>query len=134
MKVCIKENEFNPSFISIYGEERAKELCYTIFEVPQGYEDCAFKDFDSNGFNIELYNKRKQGYENQNKLEELANWFDKDYPKYVQMFTRREALGKTDVIKDEFRNRVGENAYHNLIELYEEAEIVAGEIRELRKN
>jgi hypothetical protein len=48
------------------------------------------------------------------------------------MFTRRTALGIEDIIEDEFRNRVGENAYHNLIELYEEAEIVAKEIRELR--
>ena len=71
---------------------------------------------------------------NQNKIAELDNWFKTDYLKYEQMFTRREALGKTDIIEDEFRNRVGENAYHSLIELYEEAEIVASEIRELRKN
>lgn len=71
---------------------------------------------------------------NQNKINQLDNWFTTDYLKYEQMFTRREALGKTDVIEDEFRNRVGENAYHNLIELYEEAEIVAKEIRELKES
>ena len=59
----------------------------------------------------------------------LTNWFKTDYTTYVQMFTRREALGKTDVIEDEFRNKT----YHNLIELYEEAELVASEIRGLRK-
>ena len=68
----------------------------------------------------------------QSKITKLDNWFEKDYRKYCEMFTRREALGIEDVIEDEFRNRVGENAYHNLIELYEEAEIVAKEIRELR--
>lgn len=71
--------------------------------------------------------------ENNNKISELDNWFKTDYLKYEQMFTRREKLGIADVIEDEFRNRVGENAYHNLIELYEEAELVAEEIRELRK-
>ena len=65
-------------------------------------------------------------------IEKLDTWFKEKYSMYEQMFTRRKALGIEDVIEDEFRNRVGENAYHNLIELYEEAEIVAKEIRELR--
>ena len=129
MKVCIKGNEFNPSFISMYGKEKAIEQGYTIFEVPQGYEDCAFEDFDSNGFNVKLYNKRKQGYKNQNNLAELTNWFKTDYTTYEQMFVRRKTLGIEDTIVDEFRNKT----YHNLIELYEEAEVVAKEIRELRK-
>ena len=63
------------------------------------------------------------------RLSELLYWFDKDYPRYEQMFTRRKTLGIEDTIVDEFRNKT----YHNLIELYEEAEVVAGEIRELRK-
>lgn len=129
MKICIKENEFNPSFVSMYGEEKAKLEGYTIIEVPKGYEDCAFEDFDSNGFNVELYNKRKQGYENQNKLDDLTNWFDKDYPKYEQMLVRRKTLGIEDTIEDEFRGKT----YHNIIKLYEEAEVVASEIRELRE-
>ena len=128
MKISIKDDEFNPSFISMYGEEKAKELGYTIFEVPQGYEDCAFEDFDNNGFNIELYNKRKHRYENQDKLAELTNWFKTDYATYEQMLVRRKTLGIEDTIVDEFRNKT----YHNLIELYEEAEVVAKEIRELR--
>ena len=130
MKICIKENEFNPSFISMYGEEKAKELGYAIFEVPQGYEDCAFEDFDNNGFNIELYNKRKQSYSNQQKLSELKNWFNNDYTTYEQMLVRRKTLGIEDTIVDEFRNKT----YHNLIELYEESEKVAKEIKELRRN
>lgn len=63
-------------------------------------------------------------------ISRLVLWFDQYYPKYEQMFTRRKALGKTDVIEDEFRNKT----YHNLIELYEEAEVVAGEIRELKES
>lgn len=59
----------------------------------------------------------------------LTNWFDTIYPKYEQMFNRRKTLAIEDTIVDEFRNKT----YHNLIELYEEAEVVAGEIRELRK-
>ena len=39
MKICIKGNEFNPSFIALYGEEKAIEQGYTIFEVSQGYEE-----------------------------------------------------------------------------------------------
>ena len=71
MKICIKENEFNPSFIGLYGEKKAIEQGYSIIEVQQGYEDCSFDDFDKNGFNIELYNKRKQSYKSQNKIAEL---------------------------------------------------------------
>ena len=66
---------------------------------------------------------------NQNKILELDNWFKNDYATYEQMFTRRKTLGIEDTIVDEFRNKT----YHNLIELYEEAEVVAKEIRELRK-
>ena len=84
MKVCMKENEFNTNYHEVFGEEKAIEDGYTIFDVPQGCEDCSFKDFDSNGFNIELYNKRKQGYANQEKLAELTNWFNTTYRYKVQ--------------------------------------------------
>lgn len=60
MFICIKGNEFNPSFISMYGKEKAIEDGYTIFDIPEGYEDCAFSDFDNNRFNIKKYNTRKQ--------------------------------------------------------------------------
>ena len=66
---------------------------------------------------------------NQIKLVELDNWFKTDYATYEQMLVRRKTLGIEDTIVDEFRNKT----YHNLIELYEEAEVVAKEIRELRK-
>lgn len=67
---------------------------------------------------------------NQNKILELDNWFKTQYREYNEMLTRRKELGIEDTIVDEFRNKT----YHNLIELYEEAEVVAKEIRELRKN
>lgn len=76
MKVCIKNNEFNPSFISMYGEEKAKTDGYTIYEVPTGYENCVFEDFDDNGFNIQKYNARKQKEENQKRIPEIQSRLD----------------------------------------------------------
>lgn len=67
--------------------------------------------------------------ENEQKLINLTNWFKTDYATYEQMLTRRKTLGIEDTIVDVFRNKT----YHNIIELYTEAEVVAGEIRELRE-
>ena len=86
MKVCIRNNEFNPSYISIHGEEMARKNKYTIFDVPQGYEDCAFEDFDENGFNVNLYNSRQNKYVKQHRLSELLqNLAEWDYKgqKYI---------------------------------------------------
>ena len=58
-KVCIKGNEFNTNYHIIYSVDKALENGYSVFEVPNGYENCCFEDFDNNGFNIELYNARK---------------------------------------------------------------------------
>jgi hypothetical protein len=132
-KVCVKNEEFNWNYHEVFGEEKAIADGYKIIEIPDGYENCVFEDFDDNGFNVELYNNRKQGNINEIKILQLDNWFKNNYTMYEQMFTRRKVLGIEDVIEDEFRNRVGENAYHNLIELYEEAEVVAGEIRVLKE-
>ena len=126
MKVCIKGKEFNPSFIAIYGEEKAIEQGYTIFEVPQGCEDCSFEDFDKNGFNVELYNKRKQSYSNKQKLAELTNWFDNYFDKQLN-----QSLWQDDftVSHDDYFNK----DYANIDELKAQAKIVRNEIRELRK-
>ena len=129
MKICIKGKKYNPDFIEMYGEEKAILEGYTIFEVPDEYSDCAFEDFDNNGFNVELYNKRKQSYKNQEKIAELDNWFKTQYREYTEMLTRRKELSIEDTIVDEFRNKT----YHNIIELYTEAEVVASEIRQLRE-
>lgn len=130
MKVCIKENELNWNYHLVYGEEKAIEDGYKIIEIPDGYENCAFEDFDDNGFNVELYNNRKQGNINEIKILELDNWFKTDYAKYEQMFNRRHFLAIEDVIVDEFRGKT----YHNLGELYREGEHVAKEIRELKES
>ena len=127
MKICIKGNEFNPSFISMYGEEKAKELGYTIFEVFQGYEDCAFEDFDNSGFNIKLYNSRKQNYINQEKLRELTNWFDNYFDKQL---TQSQWQDDFTVSHDDYFNK----DYANIDELKAQAKIVRDEIRQLRQN
>ena len=58
-KVCIKGNEFNVNYHIVYSVDKALENGYSVFEVPDGYEDCCCEDFENNGFNIELYNERK---------------------------------------------------------------------------
>ena len=45
------------------------------------------------------------------------------------MLVRRAYLNIDDEIHDDFRNKT----YHNAMELYREAEVVAGEIRRLRE-
>ena len=125
MKICIKENEFNPNFISMYGEEKAIEQGYTIFEVPQGYEDCEFKDFDSNGFNVELYNNRKKKLENQNKLAELINWFDNYFDKQLVQSQWQDDFV---VSHDNYFNK----DYANIDELKAQAKIVRDEIKRLK--
>lgn len=128
MKVCIKEDELNWNYHLIYGEEEAIKDGYEIIEIPDGYEDCAFEDFNENGFNVKLYNQRKQKETNAVKIRELDNWFKADYAKYEQMLTRRGYLNIQDKIVDTVRNKT----YTNLTELYTEAEIVAEEIRNLK--
>jgi hypothetical protein len=59
-KVCVKNGEFNWNYHEVYGEKKAIEDGYEIIDIPDGYEDCVIEDFDSNGFNIEKYNARKQ--------------------------------------------------------------------------
>lgn len=79
---------------------------------------------------VAVDHKPTQDELNQIKLRELDNWFKIQYREYNEMLTRRKELGIEDTIVDEFRNKT----YHNIIELYTEAEVVAKEIRELRKN
>lgn len=65
---------------------------------------------------------------NQQKIAELKQWFETDYRTYCEMLTRRQALDIDDKIVDQFRNKT----YTNLTELYQEAEVVAQEIKDLR--
>lgn len=99
MKICIKDREFNPSFISMYGEDKAREQGYTIFEVPEGYEDCAFEDFDKNGFNIELYSARKLREQNQHKVIEAYEYLNStDY--IDNKFTEALVTNNTDLLEE----------------------------------
>lgn len=63
MKICIKENEFNPSLLyqKWCSEEMAIEMGYTIVEVDEKYADCCFDDFNEDlTFSVDKYSARKQ--------------------------------------------------------------------------
>lgn len=79
------------------------------------------KQFDESGNIIDYVDVGLQ-------ISKLDNWFKIDYATYEQMLVRRKTLGIEDTIVDNFRNKT----YHNIVELYTEAEVVAKEIRELR--
>lgn len=125
MKVCIKGNEFNPSYIYMYGEDKAREQKYTIFEVSDGYEDCAFEDFDTNGFNVELYNARKLKEQNQHKVLEYQQWFDNYFDKQLN-----QSLWQNDFVPshDDYFNK----NYTDIEELKQQAEFVRQEIKRLK--
>ena len=59
MKVCLTNELINKGVHILYGEEKAKEMGYIIVEVPEGYEDCTFEDFDNFVFSVDKYNTRK---------------------------------------------------------------------------
>ena len=96
MKICIKGSEFNPSLVYNLGEQYAIDNGYSIFEVPEGCEDCAFEDFDENGFNVEKYNERKSKEVNYinfvKEKQELLQWFE-EYDNQVKQYQRCQRLG-----------------------------------------
>jgi hypothetical protein len=72
---------------------------------------------------------RQNEFKWNNELMELDNWFKNNYTMYEQMLVRRKTLGIEDEIFDEFRNKT----YKSVLQLYNEAEVVAGEIRVLKE-
>lgn len=128
MRVGIKITEDEVSLDTLNPR---KEFGYTIIELDDKYADCEPLDFnlETLEFDVEKYEVRKQKANNAVTIEELDNWFKNDYATYEQMLIRRKTLGIEDTIVDEFRGKT----YHNIIELYEEAEVVAKEIRCLRE-
>jgi hypothetical protein len=71
MKICIKENEFNPSLLyqDWCTEEKALQMGYTIVNIDDKYSDCHFEDFNEDlTFSLEKYQVRKQK-ENENDYE-----------------------------------------------------------------
>ena len=93
---------------------------YKVIDKP--YKPAEYED-------IQVYILYTQKELKQNKINQLDNWFKNDYTTYEQMLVRRSYLNLDDEIVDNFRNKT----YHDLFELYTEAEVVAGEIRELRE-
>ena len=124
-KVCIKGNEFNTNYHLVYSEEKAIQNGYSVFEVPEGYEDCCREDFDNNGFNIELYNNRKSKEQNKITLRELEDWFDNYFDKQLN-----QSLWQDDftVSHDEYFNV----DYTNIDELKQKAKEIRNKIRKLR--
>lgn len=61
MKICVKDNEFNPTLLyqNWCNEELAIQMGYKIVDVEDKYCDCTFEDFDENlNFSISKYNER----------------------------------------------------------------------------
>ena len=61
MKICVKDNEFNPTLLyqNWCNEELAIQMGYKIVDVEDKYRDCTFDDFDENlNFSISKYNAR----------------------------------------------------------------------------
>ena len=135
MRIAIKKDLNGLIYISKtalerFDEKTLKQPPYNFSFVEVEKEDCETTDFNYDlTFNVEKYNARKQKEVDVVKLSDLDNWFKTQYREYNEMLTRRKELGIEDTIVDEFRNKT----YHNLSELYREAEVVASEIRELRK-
>ena len=92
MKVCIKDKEFNTNYHLVYSEEKAIEDGYTIIDIPQGYEDCAFEDIENGVFSVEKYNVRKNKYKLQKELLEINTWF-KEYDNQIKQYERCVRLG-----------------------------------------
>ena len=61
MRICVKDNEFNPTLLyqNWCSEELAIQMGYKVVDVEDKYSDCTFDDFDENlDFSISKYNSR----------------------------------------------------------------------------
>ena len=83
MKICIKENEFNPTLLyqNWCSEESAINMGYTIVEVDEQYKDVMYEDFNEDlTFSVEKYNARKQKENADIRIAELKKLLkDTDY-------------------------------------------------------
>lgn len=76
MKICLKENEFNPSLLSQSWctEEKAIAMGYTIVEIDDMYKDCCLEDFNEDfTFSIEKYNARKEKEQSFRRMAEIKS-------------------------------------------------------------
>lgn len=105
MKVCIKENEFNPSLLNQKwcNEKFATEMGYTIVEIEEKYNDCCFEDFNEDlTFNVDKYNARK--LKNQQEKNDLK-YENKIVSKIRQKYSVNQELAilrQRDTKPDEF--------------------------------
>ena len=93
MKVCIKENEFNPSLLyqDWCTEETAIEMGYTIVKINDKYADCCFEDFDEDlTFNVEKYSARKQKENAVNYKREVERLIALKYDIYDELAIQRQ--------------------------------------------
>ena len=61
MRICVKDNEFNPTLLyqNWCSEELAIQMGYKVVDVEDKYSDCTLDDFDENlDFSISKYNSR----------------------------------------------------------------------------
>ena len=119
MKICIKENEFNPSLLyqKWCSEEMAIEMGYTIVEVDEKYADCCFEDFNEDlTFNVDKYNARKQKEVNQKRIAEIKIWFE-EYDNQVKQYQRCVRLG-IDFDKDIIELDNQAKAYQEELRMY----------------
>lgn len=112
MKICIKENEFNPSLLyqKWCSEEIAIEMGYTIVEVDEKYVDCCFEDFNEDlTFNVDKYNARKQKEYAIPRIAELKHLLaSQDYQtiKYIQGELTEEKFNEVKKQCKEWRDEI----------------------------
>ena len=128
MKICVKDNEFNPTLLyqNWCNEELAIQMGYKVVDVEDKYCDCTFDDFDENlNFSISKYNERiarekeeKQTFDYQNLVvslirkkysinQELAilrqqNSKPQEYEKYFDYVEECKLQAKSSVYGSEF--------------------------------
>lgn len=98
-----------------------------IVDIKTGKETIIERDFTEQ--EIAEMEAKQNEFKWNNELIELDNWFKNNYTMYEQMLIRRKTLGIEDEIFDKFRNKT----YKSVLQLYNEAEVVAGEIRVLKE-
>lgn len=103
MKICIKENEFNPTLLyqKWCSEEAAIEMGYTIVEVDKQHEDCCFEDFNEDlTFSVEKYNARKQQENKLNYKKEVQRLIALRYDIYDELAIQRQKAEKPEEYKE----------------------------------
>lgn len=99
MKICIKENEFNPSLLyqNWCSEESAINMGYTIVEVDEQYKDVMYEDFNEDlTFSVEKYYARKQEEKKRNYKREVERLIALKYDIYDELAIQRQKEEKPE--------------------------------------